>query len=156
MKEDSLWNVQQKKMWDFNQYFSRETWLFFPVQFQITNICLVCTEILYLISETSYWNTHNHKHYAETIQMIRCCSEVRTTENKKGQQGVWLAQNSDYIRLWKSSLDNSHKLNSIEFNLWLLSRELFHSLMLCMKIELQLIPTTIPKCSYNNGAVMPF
>ena len=36
------------------------------MQFQITNICLVRTEVVYLICETSQWNTHNQNHSGET------------------------------------------------------------------------------------------
>ena len=68
------------------QFYSNETPPLILMQLQITNLCLVCKEILYLTTETSR-ETYNHKCSDKTKQMVQWQSEVRIQENHKQDHG---------------------------------------------------------------------
>ena len=62
---------------DLNQFCSRETSPLILTQLKITNVCSFRTEAVYLICETSQWNTYNHNHCNETKFRAQCRSEAR-------------------------------------------------------------------------------
>ena len=76
--------------------YSRETSPLILIPLQITlSICSVGIEVVFLICDTSQWNTYNENYRDETKQMLQWRSESRTQENQTTDHKVYFLDNYD-------------------------------------------------------------